>query len=117
RRGELLSLQWADVDLGRGELRIRAEKAKDAEDRILPISPPLAAVLKMVKTDPAGNEYKPEHYVFGELGAQTDNVKRAWETCVLKAHGHKPVWTKGSLSAASRAALEAIDLHFHDLRH
>jgi integrase len=47
----------------------------------------------------------------------TDNVKRAWETCVLKAHGYEPVWQKTSLAPASRAALKAIDLHFHDLRH
>jgi integrase len=38
---------------------------------------------------------------------------------VLKAHGHVPQWTKTNkaLTAASRATLEAIDLHFHDLRH
>ena len=71
----------------------------------------------MAKTDPAGEDYKPEDYVFGELGRQIDNVKRAWETCILKAHGHDPVWRKSSLAPASRAALQVIDLHFHDLRH
>jgi hypothetical protein len=44
-------------------------------------------------------------------------MKRAWETCVLKAHGHAPIWQKGTLAPPSRAALRAIDLHFHDLRH
>jgi integrase len=49
---------------------------------------------------------------------QVGNVKRAWETAVLKAHGHDPQWTKSkALAAPSRAALRAIDLHFHDLRH
>src|SRR5206468_7420984 len=44
----------------------------------------------------------------GELGRKSGNIKRAWETAVLKAHGYnKP----------SRAALRAINLHFHDLRH
>jgi integrase len=33
RRGELLSLQWGDVDLRRGRLCIRAENAKDGESR------------------------------------------------------------------------------------
>ena len=55
RRGELLSLQWGDVNLERGELTIRAENAKDGDSRVLPISARLAAVLKMAKTDPAGN--------------------------------------------------------------
>jgi integrase len=35
RRGELLSLQWRDVNLERGELTIRAEKAKDRDTRVL----------------------------------------------------------------------------------
>lgn len=117
RRGELLSLQWADVNLERGELRIRAETAKDAETRILPISPRLRGVLQMAKVDPAGKDYKPEHFVFGVVGTQVANVKRAWETAVLKAHGYTPVWIAGTLAAESRAQIRAIDLHFHDLRH
>ena len=98
-------------------MTIRGEKAKDGDTRVLPISARLAAVLKMAKTDPAGEDYKPQHFVFGEVGQQVDNVKRAWETCILKAHGHQPEWQKTGLSAASRAALKGIDLHFHDLRH
>jgi integrase len=59
-------------------------------------------------------------FVFGDpTGQRIASVKRAWETAVLKAHGHTLEWTKGSnkLSPASRAALRSIDLHFHDLRH
>jgi integrase len=117
RRGELLSLQWRDVSLERGDLTIRGEKAKDGDTRVLPISARLAAVLKMAKTDPGAEDYKPHQFVFGEVGEQIDNVKRAWETCVLKAHGYDPVWQKTGLAPTSRAALKAIDLHFHDLRH
>jgi integrase len=95
RRGELLSLQWGDVNLDRGELRIRGEKAKDGDTRVLPISMRLAAVLKMAKTDPAGKDYTSDAYVFG----------------------HEPTWYKTGLAPASRAALKAINLHFHDLRH
>jgi integrase len=58
--------------------------------------------------------------------------KRAWQTAVLKAHGHTPVFvtakvskprTEGAkpgkatnLSPDCRATLQTIDLHFHDLR-
>jgi integrase len=38
-------------------------------------------------------------------------------TAVLKAHGHTPALTDtANLDAESRATLEGIDLHFHDLR-
>jgi len=56
--------------------------------------------------------------VFGTVtGERVLSFKRAWQTAVLKAHGHKPTYLAGAnLSTESRAALRAIDLHFHDLR-
>ena len=37
---------------------------------------------------------------------------------MLRAYGHDPKWARGGkLTRASSAALAAIDLHFHDLRH
>lgn len=72
----------------------------------------------MAQTNPAGKDYPAEAFVFGELGQETGNISRAWRTCVLKANGHDPVWTStAALAPASLAALRAIDLHFHDLRH
>jgi integrase len=117
RRGELLSLVWRDVNLDRGELMIRAEKAKTGSTRVLPISARLSAVLKMAKTDPAGKDYGADKFVFGDVGQPVANIKRAWETCILKAHGHPPTWTGTTLSPASRTRLQEINLHFHDLRH
>jgi integrase len=119
RRGELLKLQWKDVNLDRREIVIRAENAKDNETRHLPISSRLHAVLEMGKTDPMGKDFEPDAYVFGEAtGGRLKTVKRAWATALLKANGHKPTWEQGGrLSADCRAQLRAIDLHFHDLRH
>lgn len=86
--------------------------------RTIPISSRLAAVLEMAKTDPAGREYPATAHVFGALGERVKSVKKAWETCVLRAFGYEPRWMAGgSLSAESRATLAAIDLHLHDLRH
>ena len=121
RAGELLALLWADVDLPKRTMLVRAEEEgarKTGASRQLPISARLAAVLEMAKTDPAGREYPPTAYVFGVFGQRVKTIKKAWETCVLRAHGHEPVWTtNGKLDEASRTALQAIDLHFHDLRH
>ena len=56
--------------------------------------------------------------MFGnEVGGRIKNVKTAWETAVLRAHGVKPERTRGKLSAENRAKLAEIDLNFHDLRH
>ena len=112
RLGELLSLQWRDVDRRRDtagqvqygpELRIRAEHAKDAELRHIPISTRLAAVLDMARLNPAGTAFGPDDYVFGdEVGARLTSLKKTWETAVLKAHGHTPIWTNSALAPESR---------------
>jgi hypothetical protein len=57
-------------------------------------------------------------YVFGdERGDKVTDVGKAWETCVLHAHGSSPRWVNGALDPISRATLREIDLHFHDLHH
>ena len=111
-------LRWQEVNLGRQELRILAHMAKDDEDRILPISGRLLAVLEMGQHDPTGHLLGPDADVFGnEVGRCVKSHKRAWETAVLRAHGKTPRWSKGDLAPESRRAYHAIDLHFHDLRH
>jgi integrase len=134
RRGELLALQWRDVDGERKELTVRAETSKTRRARVLPLSARVLAVLEMARaaletrmeeaaatlSEAERAELVARCYVFGdEAGGKVANTKRAWETAVLKAHGHTPTWTKTSkgLVPASRAALAAIDLDFHDLRH
>ncbi len=98
RRGELLSLQWADVDLPRREITFLASKTKDREHRTIPISSRLLAVLEMVRLDPAGEPQKPEAFVFGDrIGGQITSPKTAWRGACARAH--------------------ITDLHFHDLRH
>ena len=129
RRGELLSLQWTQVEgvtvngstmtwAPKAELVLPALKTKTKRDRRIPISSRLKAVLEMRRLDPAGQPMLPNAYVFGnEIGQRVQSVKRAWARAVLKAHGHTPTYTEtAQLTAASRATLEAIDLHFHDLR-
>lgn len=92
REGELLTLQWADVSLSRGEILVRAEHTKDRENRIIPISDRLRKVLEMRRNSLAGLPFQPSTYVFGdEIGRRVRKVRRAWQTAVLRAHGHKPV--------------------------
>ena len=118
REGELLSLQFKDLDAERRELRVRARNAKNRRDRYIPISSRLQAVLDMGTHDPAGHPFGPDDYVFGnEVGRRISSPKKAWETAVLKSHGHTPTRRNGNLAPESSAAYREIDLHFHDLRH
>jgi integrase len=129
RRGEILSLQWSQVQgmkveddrviwAPKATLYLPAEKTKTKSDRWIPISTRLNAILEMRRFNPAGQPMPPTAYVFGNaIGQRVKDIKRAWNTAVLKAHGHEPSYTKtANLSAESRRVYEAIDLHFHDLR-
>lgn len=80
RPGEILSLQWQDVDLAAREITIRAEKAKTRRARRLPISSRLLAVLEMRRHDPSGHPFPPESYVFGnQIGERVTSIRTAWE--------------------------------------
>ncbi|AMY10148.1 site-specific tyrosine recombinase XerD [Luteitalea pratensis] len=101
RIGELLSLQWHQVERDAQDrpvrLRLTADKTKTSRTRILPVPRMLAAILDMRQTAPDGRRHGDHAYVFGnEVGEQVERVQTAWETCC-------------------RAAGIA-GLHFHDLR-
>lgn len=93
-------------------------KTKTRRDRRIPISSRLKGIVELRCLDPDGKPHAGDRYVFGnEIGQQVADVKRAWMTAVLKAHGHKPTFTEtANLSAESRETFDAIDLHLHDLR-
>lgn len=129
RAGEILSLQWSQVEgmtierrtvtwTPRAALFLPATKTKTKRDRWIPLSTRLRAILEMRRLDPAGKPLGPELYVFGnEIGQRVESYKRAWDWAVLKAHGHKPTYTSsGRLDADARTLVHGIDLHFHDLR-
>ena len=120
RQGELFGLRWRDLDLERQEIRVQARNAKNRNDRHIPISTRLLAILEMARHDPAGLALGREAYVFGDdMGGRVKSPRKTWEPAVLKAHGYKPAWVPGKnrLAPASRMACQAIDLHFHYLRH
>jgi integrase len=97
RRGELLSLQWWQVRWEQNELFLPAGKTKAKQDRFIPITQRLRAILDIRKHDPAGREFPADTYAFGnEIGQRITSMKTAW------------------LSTCRRAGI--VGLHFHDLR-
>jgi integrase len=127
RVGELLGLQWKDYKVTAGPngqtrrvLLLAADKTKTNKAREVPIGSRLAAVLEMRRHAPDGRPLGPDAFVFGNaVGERIGSVRKAWQTAVLKAHGHTPQWVKGKknqLGPESLAAYRSINLHFHDLR-
>jgi integrase len=129
RRGEFLSLRWSEIEglkvdeqkvtwAPRSQIVLQAGKTKTRRERKIPISSRLRAILELRRFDPAGHPHDLEKFAFGNaLGQRVLSTKRSFMTAVLKAHGEKPSYTKTmNLDPASRAILNKIDLHFHDLR-
>jgi integrase len=101
RRGELLALRWADVQIdAKGTpktITLSGSRTKTGQPRVLPIGPRLRAVLTMRTTDLAGEPLPPTAYVFGnEVGEEMPSIREAWARACAKAG--------------------IADLHFHDLR-
>jgi integrase len=94
RRGELLRLQWHDVDLERRLLTVRGEDAKTGQTRHVPLNSEAAAVATVWKSISEA-----DGHVFGS----SDNSKPL--SYIRKA------WT-GVLEAAG-----VVSFRFHDLRH
>jgi integrase len=133
RRGEILSLQWSQIEgltlvetKGKWSIKWHPQatfvlpwmKTKTRTERRVPISTRLRSVLEMRRLDPNGDPLPLDAYVFGtEVGTRILNIKRAWMTAVLKSHGITPTYSKTqNFDTTSRAALDQIDLHLHDLR-
>jgi integrase len=95
RRGELLQLQWRDLDLRRRMLTVRGEGAKTSQTRYVPLNTEATLVLKAWRP----NVVEADWCVFGGSTESTPlvAVKKAW---------------RGVLKAAKVAGFR-----FHDLRH
>jgi integrase len=102
RQGELLTLQWSQVKWPdgkkRGELFLPADKTKTKQDRWVPMTKPMLAVLEMRKHAPDGTEHGPDAYVFGNAVGEP------------RKQFPKTQWGR----VCTAAKIEG--LHFHDLR-
>jgi integrase len=111
------------VDFDARTIYVRAEEvgaSKSGHARLVPIVDRLVEELDTLRRrgTPAGDAWPRTAYVFGDaIGGQVRNVKKAWLTAVLVAHGKTPAWSRGALAQASLNDLDVIDLNFHDLRH
>jgi integrase len=103
RRGELLALQWSDIDFAAGVIWVR--KSKSGEGRRVPMNSAVRALLLELREERKRrlkarvvHHSEGEGYVFAAPhGGPLSNLNREWYPTLR------------------RAAIE--DFHFHDLRH
>ena len=93
RRGELFSLKWPDIDIGRAMLTIHGYQAKSEHTRHIPLN---AEALETLKEWKKGRTDSP--YVFpSKDGKRLGHIRRSWGGLVKDA--------------------KLKDFRFHDLRH
>jgi len=122
RRGEIVSLQWENVDLKRRVAHLPATKNGDARD--VPLSPRAIAVLEALKNncDEAKGAPKvaPNCELLGDnrtnvFKIRSDAVTRAFERAVARA---RKLYQEECNEAGRRPDAKFLtDLRFHDLRH
>jgi integrase len=122
RQGEMLALQFGDIDENHQVIVIRGETTKSKKTRVVPISTSrLKAVLEWLRLDADGEKKPAEALVFSdEIGEPIGRFRTAWVTAVLRAHGVKPEWKSynwTALTPTCQQAFKRINLHWHDLRH
>lgn len=100
REQELFGLSWADVDVDRRLIRVRAERAKTGRERHVPISDRLLAILQAWRVTPSIHVF-----TLGRL-----QWRRAWQAPTARIG----TLNKALHAAARRAGIE--DLRWHDLR-
>jgi len=113
RLGEMLKIQNHHVAWDTHGLLIPGANAKDGEGRRIPFQPGgrLAMILERRRF------LGPQPYVFGSArGRYQATIRTGWETLVLLTHGLEPTRLKHG-ARVHHEPLQAIDLHWHDLRH
>lgn len=126
RAGEMLAVRVKDADLDSGEITLRAPTTKSGKTRAVPISTQrLRAVIEWFRADEKGKVRSGSApLIVNRFGKKIGSFRTTWETTVLRANGHVPAkgkptrdWKTKSLTPQARKTFNAIDLHWHDLRH
>ena len=81
RKGEVLTLQWRDVDLAGKTIRLRIEHSKTGEPRVLPLYGRLHEVIAEQRT----HRRLDCPFVFHRNGQRIGDFKKAWKAACLRS--------------------------------
>ena len=95
RKREILELRWSEVDEGGGVVRLSPERSKTRVGRVLPIVPPIAAVLARRRAQRQGED----PVVFRRDAVTVRAWRTAWPEACRRAGvpgPHGPRWPSGT---------------------
>lgn len=116
RRGELLTLTWADVDRAGGVIRLRPEHSKNGRGRTVAIEGDLGAIIERraaarVIPGKAGQPDRVAEHVFHRSGKPIRDFRGAWAAACIAAGLYRVVGTNPDGSERRKPTRL-----FHDLR-
>jgi len=79
RKSEMRTLEWRDVDTASAVVRLRRERSKNEEPRILPLQGELLAIIMRAYD----NRRLDRPYVFHDGGAPIGDFRKAWRNALL----------------------------------
>jgi integrase len=112
RRGEILGLEWSEVDLARGVIRLPGERTKNGRPRAVPINNVAREVLREAVRDRVDGLDLVFHK---EDGTPLGDPKKAFAGACRRAHAAHVRERKEAGLRPTPSGFE--DLRFHDLRH
>lgn len=78
RRGEILNLQWTQVDWGARMVRLEPGTTKNKDGRMIPLTAELFAALSSLKAQ--RDEFWPQSpWVFSRIGSKITSFRTAWD--------------------------------------
>ena len=123
RIGEVLAIQWGQVDIAEREIRLEPGTTKNDEARTLPLHGELLEMIKIQKEE-RDKKYPTCPWVFSNSGRPIRNMYKAWRTACVKVGLGKLICVScsgeinesGSCSECSGKVGKYVGLIPHDLR-
>ncbi len=114
RKGEIISLLWADVDRDGDAIRLRPEHSKNGRDRTVMLDGDLDALIErrwQARLFSRGGDAHVTDLVFHRDGEPVGDFRKAWATACVEAGLYRIVVTD-----TEGAEKKVPDRLFHDLR-